>query len=212
MVIMGLGLATVMASAVAITTTLAQEPYAIYVAALACALIGLGVTSLVFDRRIVRQYATFGMNRVTAREVLGLVGAKRWKKRDPRVTLEFRNWYWSPQKTSDEFERELEKYRSRLGKPWTHVAMAIVRELNGFGHEGSPLLGPDDYLALLDDVVAQRIDPAMLEDFVLTFGAQTGMQAALLDVPLDYARTLYPDRVLHPSDRRYLTRYQEVGV
>lgn len=211
MLCLGLFLATVMASILSVVAVVTEEPVILaYSAPVAVALMGVCAAAIFLDRRLVQHFGTFGMNPTTARQVIGFVGSRRWKVRDPRVTLEFKNWDLSDTGRNmarvDEFERRLETYRPQLGDSWPPVAMAIVYEATD-RHGIYPGFAMSGYFRRLDAALASGADGEAMEQAVLAFGAETGLDVAEQGLPLDYARILYPDRISYPSTQDYLNRY-----
>lgn len=195
---------------VVMTAFLGQPEASVYGVAAAAVLIPVVLVTLVKDRRLVRHFGTFGMNPTAARQVIAFVGTHRWKERDPRVTLEFKEWSWPDSEKGasslDEFERKLESYKPLLGDAWPTIAMAIAYEATDRQvHYQNPDLNA--YLGRLDAVLAAGTDGAVIGQAVLTFGAETGLDVAAQGIPLDYARVLYPDHISHPSTQSYMTRY-----
>lgn len=209
---LGLALATVMTSGLSVVAAATGGlALAACTAPVAVVLMTVCAVAIAIDRRLVRHFGTFGMNPVTARQVIAFVGARRWKERDPRVTLEFKNWGWPNTAKNriilEEFERKLEAYKPRLEGSWPPIAMAIAYEATDrhIHHDlGFEMSG---YFRRLDAVIESGADGKTIEQAILAFGAETGLEVASQGLPLDYARILYPDHVSHPSTQDYLNRY-----
>lgn len=141
---------------------------------------------------IKHRYREAGLSRGNANFLFEMRSTKDWKTLTPVLALAVAFWPGVSQEVKEDFERRMETFKEQLGEFWLPMSVSVAHDVRTAIEAGEGEDSSQRYLDLLEEALPHLKDVTEYCRHTMEFGLVNATAIVKDDLPLDYARAMYP--------------------